>query len=144
MSVLRFLEPQEDTHADALAELKAGRKTSHWIWWELPQLAVLGRSPRAVAYGLADLDEAAAYWAHPILSARLLELVRALLQHAGTAPEDILGAVDAAKVRSMATLFAHVPGAPDEFQRLLDVFYGGETCAVTQAEIAGSGLHEVE
>jgi len=144
VSVSRFLEPQEATHQAAFAELEAGRKTTHWIWWELPQLAVLGRSPRAVAYGLSGLDEVVEYLAHPVLSERLLELVQALLRHQGTPPEAILGAVDAKKVQCMATLFSHVPGAPPAFHQVLDAFYGGEPCAQTEAAIRGSGPRQVD
>lgn len=133
--VQRFLGPQEATHVQALRELTDGRKITHWIWWEMPQLASLGRSSRAVAYGLSGLDEAAEYLAHPVLRARLLELCAALLRHRGTDAATILGHVDAMKVRSMATLFAAVPDAPAEFRDILDAFYGGESCPLTRAEI---------
>lgn len=133
--VERFLSPQERTHAQALRELKSGRKVTHWIWWEMPQLASLGRSPRAVKYGLSGLDEAAEYLAHPVLRARLLELCTAMLRHRGTDAATVLGPVDAMKVRSMATLFAAVPDAPPEFQEILDAFYNGEPCPRTRDEI---------
>ncbi len=133
--VARFLDPQAQTHAQALRELTEGRKVSHWIWWELPQLASLGRSSRATEYGLADLDEAAEYLAHPVLRARLVELCEALLAHRGREAAEILGPVDAMKVRSSATLFAAVPDAPPVFGEVLDVFYDGERCPLTLAEI---------
>jgi uncharacterized protein (DUF1810 family) len=133
--VARFLEPQAQTHAQALREVTEGRKVSHWIWWEFPQLAALGRSPRAVEYGLSGLDEAAAYLEHPLLKARLVELCAALLSHRGTEAEAILGPVDALKVRSMATLFAAVPGAPPVFDEVLQAFFGGERCPLTTAEL---------
>lgn len=133
--VERFLEPQAQTHAQALRELTEGRKVSHWIWWELPQLASLGRSHRAVEYGLSGLDEARDYLAHPVLRARLLELCEALLRHRDANATTILGPVDAMKVRSMATLFAAVPDAPPVFAEVLETFYDGEPCPLTRAEI---------
>ena len=138
MSLERYLEPQERTHTDALRELRAGRKVTHWIWWEMPQLASLGRSPRAVTYGLADLEEAKAYLGHDILRKRLLELCEALLSHARKPPEDILGAVDAMKVRSMATLFESMPDAPDIFRAILDEMYGGGRCPLTLSALGRS------
>jgi len=131
----RFLRRQEETHAQALAELRVGRKLTHWIWWELPQLRTLGRSRRTHDYGLADLDEATRYLAHPILGPRLVEMSDALLTHSNRTAIDILGPVDALKLRSTATLFAAVPGAPDVFQHLLDQFYDGTSCPSTLAEI---------
>ena len=131
----RFLPRQEATHAQALAELRAGRKLTHWIWWELPQLRSLGRSQRAHDYGLADLDEATRYLAHPILGPRLIEMCDALLTHSKMTAIDSMGPVDALKLRSTATLFAAVPGAPDLFQHLLDQFYEGTPCPMTLAEI---------
>lgn len=127
----RFLPRQEATHARALAELKAGRKVTHWIWWEMPQLRSLGRSQRAQDYGLADLDEATRYLAHPVLGPRLVEMCEALLSHPTLDADQILGPVDALKVRSTATLFAASPGAPDVFRDLLDQFYGGTACPLT-------------
>ena len=89
----------------ALAELRAGRKRSHWVWFVFPQLQGLGRSPMAQHYGLSGLAEARAYAAHPVLGPRLRECVRALLGHAGTSAARLLGEVDALKLRSCLTLF---------------------------------------
>jgi uncharacterized protein (DUF1810 family) len=139
LSVERFLAPQDNTHAQALAEIKAGRKVTHWIWWEMPQLARLGHSPRAVEFGLAGLEEASDYLAHPVLKARLLELCTAMLSHAGKSAEDLLGPVDAMKVRSMATLFSRVPGAPDVFEDILETFYNGARCPVSDAATETGG-----
>ncbi len=122
----RFLEAQEDDYAEARAEIAAGRKTGHWIWYVYPQLAGLGRSQRSEYFGLSGLDEAAAYLAHPVLGGRLEDMFELLLSHAPTPARDILGSVDAAKVRSSATLFSRVADAPDVFVRALDAFYGGE------------------
>ena len=133
----RFVAAQERTFATALEELRRGRKESHWMWWVFPQLASLGRSGTAKAYGIADLAEAEAYLAHPMLGPRLVEAARAMLMHEGQAPEAVLGGIDALKLRSCATLFAAVPGAPGEFQEVLEAFYGGEADPLTLAALAG-------
>lgn len=104
----RFVAAQEGTYAQALAELKAGRKTGHWIWWVFPQLAGLGQSATAQRYGLADLDEATAYSNHPLLGPRLKEAVDAILPHGD--PVAVLGELDALKLRSSLTLFEAVGG----------------------------------
>ncbi|SFL70451.1 DUF1810 domain-containing protein [Shimia aestuarii] len=134
----RFLPRQDETHARAVAELRAGRKVTHWIWWEIPQLRSLGRSQRARDYGLADLDEAERYLAHPVLAARLIALCDAVLLHEGMAPEAIMGPVDALKLQSSMTLFSAVPGAPDVFERVLVKFFEGQRCALTEAELASA------
>ncbi|ETW13124.1 hypothetical protein ATO8_07931 [Roseivivax marinus] len=130
-----FVAAQEGCWPEVVAELTAGRKTSHWIWWVFPQLETLGRSPRARHFGLAGVEEARAYLAHPVLGPRLVEAAELLMRHAGTAPEDILGAVDALKVRSSMTLFEAVPGADPVFARVLDTFYAGDRCPHTTDQI---------
>lgn len=122
----RFIPPQDDTYAEALAEIRAGRKTSHWMWWIFPQLAALGVSDRSRFYGLSGCSEARAYLQHPLLGPRLVEAARALLAQRGRDAADILGDVDAKKLRSCATLFAAVEGAPPEFRQILDAFFAGE------------------
>ena len=133
----RFVAAQEGTYATALAELRRGRKESHWMWWIFPQLASLGRSGTAKAYGIADLAEAEAYLAHPVLGPRLVEASRAMLMHRGRDPAAVLGGIDELKLRSSATLFAAVPGAAPEFGQVLDAFYGGEADPLTEAALAG-------
>ncbi|WP_210530088.1 DUF1810 domain-containing protein [Rubellimicrobium arenae] len=128
----RFLPPQDNTYASAMAELRHGRKESHWMWWIFPQLAALGRSPTAKAYGITDLEEARAYLAHPVLGSRLVEAARAMLLHPDRSPESILGGIDALKLRSCATLFASLPDAPPEFRALLESFYDGQPDPLTQ------------
>jgi uncharacterized protein (DUF1810 family) len=115
----RFYPPQDETYADALEEIRGGRKTSHWMWWIFPQLASLGVSDRSRFYGLSGLAEARAYLADPVLAPRLVEAAQAMLAHADEDAADILGEVDAKKLRSSATLFAAVEGAPPEMQALL-------------------------
>ena len=132
----RFLMPQEMTHAKALAEVRAGLKLSHWIWWEFPQLRDLGKSKRATDYGLKDLDEAREYLAHPVMGTRLVELSMAMMMHQSKGPEAILGPVDAMKLRSCATLFAKVPGAPAVFKDILRAFFSGVECPKTLELIA--------
>jgi len=124
----RFVDAQASDYAAALSELKRGRKRSHWIWYVLPQLRGLGMSAYSHRYGIASLDEARAYLAHPVLGARLNECVDAIARHAGANIADILGAVDAMKYQSCLTLFK--AAAPDEassarFAAALAQFYGG-------------------
>jgi uncharacterized protein (DUF1810 family) len=121
----RFLDAQASVWPAALAELRAGRKQSHWMWFVFPQLAGLGSSPMAVHYAIASADEARAYLADPVLGTRLREGVAAMLTHRGTGAEAILGGIDALKFRSSLTLFAAVADAPALFAEALDAFYDG-------------------
>jgi len=125
----RFVDAQEDAaiYARALAELRAARKQSHWIWFVFPQIAGLGASPMSQAYAIRSLDEARAYLDHPLLGPRLRESTEALLAaEPGASAEAILGGIDAIKVRSSMTLF-HL-AAPEEqlFRSALDRFFAGE------------------
>lgn len=128
MDLQRFVDAQDDhgTYDQALSELRAGRKTSHWMWFVLPQVSGLGQSPTAKHFGIAGLDEARAYLDHEVLGPRLLECCRALLAlDGGTTAEEVLGSVDAMKLRSSMTLFARAD--PDErlFPDVLDRFFDG-------------------
>ena len=121
----RFVQAQDGHYAQALAELQAGRKRSHWIWYVLPQLRALGRSAMAREYGIQGLDEAVAYLAHPVLGPRLVACVQALLAHRDRSATAILGEIDAMKFRSCLTLFhAAAPEVPC-FADALRVFYQG-------------------
>ncbi|SHJ01695.1 DUF1810 domain-containing protein [Wenxinia saemankumensis] len=120
-----FVAAQDRVWPQVTAELRAGRKTGHWIWFVFPQLAALGRSGTARHFGLADLAEATSYLADPVLRARLEEAAALLLAHEGADPASILGGVDAMKVRSSMTLFEAVPGAPPVVAQVLDRLYGG-------------------
>jgi uncharacterized protein (DUF1810 family) len=133
MSTLdRFIQAQQGRYEQALAELRAGRKTGHWIWFVLPQLRGLGRSTMAHEYGIAGRAEAEAYLGHPVLGARLRKCVRTVLAHEGTSPERILGDVDAMKLRSCLTLFETVAGGPDDlFGQALERLYRGERDGAT-------------
>ena len=121
----RFLREQLGRHDAAVRELRSGRKTGHWIWYEFPQLAGLGRSAMSIRYAISGLDEARAYLSHPVLGPRLVECSEALLVHRGRDAVDILGAIDAVKVRSSMTLFHRADPEAPAFSRVLDVFYGG-------------------
>jgi uncharacterized protein (DUF1810 family) len=131
----RFVDAQDDlrTYDTALAELRAGRKRSHWMWFVLPQLAGLGMSSTAERFGIHGLAEAQAYLAHPVLGPRLLACARALADLDGHDPVAVLGPVDALKLRSSMTLFAHV--APDDavFREVLDRYYDGADDPATLA-----------
>jgi uncharacterized protein (DUF1810 family) len=123
----RFVGAQDSggAHEQALAELRRGRKTSHWMWFEFPQVAGLGRSSTARHYAVSGLAEARAYLAHPVLGPRLRECCEALLRVEGASAEEILGSVDALKLRSSMTLFARAD--PDEplFAKVLERYYDG-------------------
>lgn len=122
-SLDRFLEAQERMYETALKEIKNGEKESHWMWYIFPQLRGLGKSRMAYAYGINGIEEAKAYLAHPVLSARLIEITEALLEHKDQDVEDILGDIDAMKLRSSMTLFALISEEVSTFQRVLDCFY---------------------
>jgi len=123
----RFVDAQDGggTYRAALAELRAGHKRSHWMWFVFPQIAGLGHSAMAQRYAISGADEARAYLAHPVLGPRLLECARALVDLDGTDPVAVLGSVDGQKLRSSMTLFA--AAAPDEplFTQVLDQYFGG-------------------
>ncbi|GGY16677.1 DUF1810 family protein [Massilia dura] len=121
----RFIAAQESVYDDVLRELRAGLKTNHWMWFIFPQLKGLGRSDTARFYGIATLEEARAYAAHPLLGARLRECTALVSGHAGTQIGAILGQVDALKFRSSMTLFHEATGGEVPFTVALKAFYGG-------------------
>jgi uncharacterized protein (DUF1810 family) len=129
----RFIAAQDDggTYQRALAELRRGRKSSHWMWFVFPQLAGLGRSPTAVHYAIGSLDEARAYLQHPVLGPRLRECAAALAEQSGVSAEQIFGGIDAIKLRSSMTLF-HLAAPQDElFRAVLDHYFEGELDGAT-------------
>lgn len=121
----RFLSAQEPVYATVTQELAAGAKRTHWMWFIFPQLAALGRSPTAKHFGLADRAEAAAYLAHAVLGARLVECTRLVLSHRDRSAHRIFGSPDDLKFRSCLTLFSNVPGADPVFAQALAAFYDG-------------------
>jgi uncharacterized protein (DUF1810 family) len=122
----RFVDAQEGVHDRALAELRAGRKTSHWMWFVFPQVAGLGSSAMAKRYAIGSLEEARAYLDHPVLGPRLIECVEAVLSHSDLTALEILGSPDDVKLRSSMTLFALAASPEAPFQRVLDAFFEGE------------------
>jgi uncharacterized protein (DUF1810 family) len=126
MSLQRFLDAQEPVIDTVVAELRSGRKRSHWMWFVFPQLKALGRSGTAKFYGIEGLAEAREYFAHPVLGPRLLACTEAVLRHAGKTANAIFGSPDDLKFRSCMTLFSRA--APDQplFRDALLAFYGAE------------------
>lgn len=134
----RFVRAQDDVYAEVLAELRACRKTGHWIWFIFPQLVGLGRSPTSRFYAIASLQEAGAYLAHPVLGPRLLACVDSILTAAaGVSAVDIFGELDARKVQSSMTLFARAAPEEPRFGATLQRFYDGEPDAATDASLQG-------
>jgi uncharacterized protein (DUF1810 family) len=130
----RFLAAQADgVHERALAELRAGRKTSHWMWFVFPQIAGLGSSPTAQHYAIGSLEEARAYLAHPVLGPRLVQCARAVLRHPERSAREIMGAPDDLKLRSSMTLFALADDTEPVFGEVLAAFFDGEPDARTTA-----------
>jgi uncharacterized protein (DUF1810 family) len=121
----RFVDAQAHTYDQALAELRAGEKRTHWMWFVFPQIAGLGHSGMAQRFAISGLEEARAYVAHPTLGRRLVESARALTDLDTADADRVLGPVDAQKLRSSMTLFAHA--APDEpvFREVLDHYFDG-------------------
>lgn len=138
----RFVSAQDGgVYEQALAEIRAGRKRSHWIWFVFPQARGLGHSPMAERYGIASREELEAYVNHPLLRARLLEISRALLALPGSDPVAVLGDIDALKVRSSMTLF-ELTGVDPVFGAVLDKYYAGSRDELTLrivSEVWGCG-----
>jgi uncharacterized protein (DUF1810 family) len=135
----RFVDAQDGVYATALAELRAGRKRSHWIWFVFPQLQGLGRSPTAIRYGITSLAEARAYLDHDVLGPRLRECTRVVVGIEGSSADDIFGWPDNLKMCSSMTLFARAADDPDlqaDFRAVLDRFYGGVEDALTVQQLA--------
>jgi len=127
----RFLAAQERDYGIALAELRAGDKRSHWMWYVFPQLRGLGHSSTAVKFGISGIEEARAYLAHPLLGERLRECVRTLLALRTTHAEEVLGHVDAMKLRSCLTLFDAAARGEPLFSRALAQYFHAEPDART-------------
>lgn len=131
MDAQRFIQAQNPVYAEVLDELRAGNKTTHWMWFIFPQLLDLGRSPTARYYGLADLTDAKLYLAHPVLGARLKECTTFLLQHRGQSVLEMLHKPDHLKFCSCMTLFKLADPTEPLFQAALDVFCRGEMDEMT-------------
>ena len=133
----RFVAAQNvgRTYEHALAELRRGLKTSHWMWFVFPQIAGLGQSPTSRRYAISSLDEARAYLEHPVLGPRVLECAGAVSATQGRSAAQIFGAVDARKLRSSMTLFLRASPAEPVFQRVLDRYFDGVANAATDQRI---------
>jgi uncharacterized protein (DUF1810 family) len=127
MDLERFVRAQDGggTYQRAVAELRNGQKTSHWMWFIFPQIAGLGSSAMAQAYAISNLAEAQAYLAHPVLGPRLVESAEIVASHSGLTAEHIFGGIDAIKLRSSMTLFAHADPDQAIFQQVIDQYYDG-------------------
>ncbi len=120
----RFVKAQDQVFERALAEVRRGAKTSHWMWFIFPQIAGLGHSPMTQRYAITGLDEARAYLDHPLLGPRLIEVVKALQDLPPTSAEQVLGSIDAMKLRSCLTLFKHA-GGPPLFAAAIEQWFSG-------------------
>ena len=133
----RFVEAQAGVYDQALAEIRAGRKRSHWMWFIFPQVAGLGFSPTSVHYSIKSRAEAEAYVAHPILGPRLAECAEAALRVEGRSAHDIFGSPDDMKLKSCATLFAALSPAGSPFHRLIDTYFNGNLDEKTLRLLSG-------
>jgi len=132
----RFVSAQGNVYETALAEIRRGSKRSHWMWFIFPQIAGLGRSPKARQFAIASLDEARAYLAHPVLGARLRQCVEALQDLDCADAEAVFGGIDALKLRSSLTLFVRA-GAGRLFEAALERWFDGEADQATIAMLDG-------
>jgi uncharacterized protein (DUF1810 family) len=129
----RFVDAQRPVMETVMAELRAGRKRTHWMWFVFPQLAGLGRSDMAQHYAIKDLDMAAAYLAHPVLGPRLVTAVKTVNALEGTTAHAVFGDPDTLKLHSSLTLFARVPHADPVFRACLVRYFNGKEDAGTMS-----------
>ncbi|MEO8795136.1 MAG: DUF1810 domain-containing protein [Daejeonella sp.] len=122
----RFLEAQENTYSSALREIKAGKKTSHWMWFIFPQIIGLGSTDYSIKYSIQSKREANAYLKHPVLGTRLIEISSALLSLNDVSAFEIFGKPDDRKLKSCMTLFSQVSGDEEVFNNVLAKYYNGE------------------
>ena len=131
-----FVAAQDPVYREVLGELSAGHKRTHWMWYIFPQLRGLGRSDLAIRFGIADLAEARAYLAHPVLGPRLAECTSLMLRHTSRSARDILGPTDDLKFRSSMTLFARAEGGDSPYHAALAQFYSGAEDPLTLNRLA--------
>ena len=131
------MRAQERKYATALAEIRSGRKRSHWMWYVFPQIAGLGYSETSRRYAIRDTAEARAYLAHPLLGPRLIECFEAALSVEGRTAHEIFGSPDELKFRSCATLFARVTPPGSVFERALEKYFDGQPDPRTLELLAG-------
>ena len=137
----RFVAAQEQggTYEAAVAELRSGRKRSHWMWFVFPQISGLGQSPISRKYAISSLAEARAYLAHEILGPRLVECARIVGALNASSAEDVFGGIDAMKLRSSMTLFARADPTNPVFAEVLEAYFGGEPDGATDRLLAADG-----
>jgi len=133
----RFVAAQDSqrTYQGAVAELRSGRKRSHWMWFVFPQIAGLGLSAMSRRYAIGSLAEARAYLAHPVLGPRLVECAEIVAGQGAQSAEEIFGSIDAMKLHSSMTLFARADPAQAAFQRVLDTFFEGRPDPATRERL---------
>jgi uncharacterized protein (DUF1810 family) len=131
----RFVDAQERVYHQVLAELRAGRKQSHWIWFIFPQIAGLGHSPTAQFYAIRSLAEAKAYLEHPLLGPRLRECTSLVNQAEGMSIHDIFGSPDDMKFRSSMTLFAQATEDKEPYLTALEKYFNGQPDQQTLARL---------
>jgi uncharacterized protein (DUF1810 family) len=133
----RFVAAQDTggTYGQAVAELRRGRKASHWMWFVFPQIAGLGHSAASRRYAIASLAQARAYLAHPVLGPRLAECAAIVAGTAGRSAGEIFGPVDAQKLRSCMTLFLRADPGQAVFGQVLDQFFGGQPDPATDERL---------
>lgn len=129
----RFVTAQDPVFTEVLAELRSGRKRTHWMWFVFPQVTGLGFSPTSHLYAIKSVEEAQAYLEHPILGLRLRKCVAVLLAGDCSSAFSIFGQPDTMKFQSSLTLFAGISEPGSIYEQALDKFYAGERCQVTQA-----------
>ncbi len=127
----RFIDAQSPIYEEVLAELSAGQKTGHWMWFIFPQHVALGSSDRAKRYGLYGVEQAREYLAHPVLGYRLIECCQTMLEHRDRSAASILGELDSRKFHSCLTLFHLAAPNIKTFVRALEVFYAGKPDQLT-------------
>jgi uncharacterized protein (DUF1810 family) len=147
----RFVHAQERTYEVALAEIHSGRKRTHWMWYVFPQIAGLGVSEMSQRYAISSAAEARAYLAHPVLGPRLIDCAGTVLKVEKRSAHEIFGSPDDQKLRSCATLFAHVSAPGSVFELLLEKYFDAERDArtlerlgVASSAVRGAGAGAVE
>lgn len=138
----RFLEAQQNTYSNALAEIKQGRKSGHWMWFIFPQLKGLGFSTTSEFYGIDGRDEALEFLENPVLGARLMEISGALLQLKTNDAMEVMGSPDHMKLRSSMTLFSLLPGSDPVFEQVLEKYFTAERDKKTLEILAGMRVND--
>jgi uncharacterized protein (DUF1810 family) len=137
----RFIRAQEQVYADVLAELRDGRKRTHWMWFIFPQIDGLGFSPTSRHYAIKSVEEARQYHSHPVLGRRLVECTEAILAISGRSAREIFGSPDDMKLRSSMTLFSTIDNPGSVFTQVLDRYFQGQPDSKTLHILAQRALN---